>query len=108
LTALLRVPNGMLLERPSARELMGRLASEAAQVANAEKINLPFADPISAAEDVALRTAANHSSMFQDVRRGAPTEIDAICGAVVKTAGRHKIDVPANWACWNLVKALSA
>ena len=45
LTALLRVPNGKLLESPSAREMMGRLAIETAQVAKREKIQLPFSDP---------------------------------------------------------------
>jgi 2-dehydropantoate 2-reductase len=107
LTALLRVPNGKLLESPSAREMMGALAAETAHVAEAEKIHLPFSDPIAAAEEVARKTAANHSSMLQDILRGAPTEIDAICGAVVKTAQKHNIDAPANWACWKLVKAVT-
>ena len=60
LTALLRVPNGRLLESRSAREMMAALASEAAQVARAEKISLPFSDPIAAAEEVARKTAATH------------------------------------------------
>jgi len=107
LTALLRVPNGTLLDNTSAREVMGVLASEAAQVAQAEKVHLPFPDPITAAEDVARKTSANHSSMLQDVLRGAPTEIDAICGAVVRTAQKHNVATPANWACWKLVKALT-
>lgn len=107
LTALLRVPNGTLLERPSAREMMRTLASEVARVAEAEKIRLPFSDPAAAAEEVALKTAANHSSMLQDILRGAPTEIDAICGAVVQVAQKHRIDTFANWACWKLVKAMA-
>jgi 2-dehydropantoate 2-reductase len=107
LTALLRVPNGKLLDSPSARAMMGALASETAQVAEAEKIQLPFSDPSAAAEEVARKTAANHSSMLQDVLRGAPTEIDAICGAVVKAAQKHHIDTPQNWACWKLVKAMT-
>jgi 2-dehydropantoate 2-reductase len=106
-TALLRVPNGKLLEYSPARELLGVLANEAAQVAAAEGIRLPFTDPVAAAEDVALRTAANHSSMLQDVLRGAPTEIDAICGAVVQAAQKHNIPAPANRICWQLVKALA-
>ena len=106
LTALLRVTNGELLNRPSARDMMEALAGEAAQVAKAEGIELPFNDPVAAAEEVARKTAINRSSMLQDVLRNAPTEIDAICGAVVKTAQKHGIDVPANWACWNLIKAL--
>ena len=107
LTALLRVTNGELLNRPSAREMMGTLASEAAQVAKSEKVDLAFSNPVAAAEDVARKTAANRSSMLQDVLRGAPTEIDAICGAVVKASQKHNIDTPANWACWKLIKAIS-
>lgn len=106
LTALLRVKNGELLRRPFAREVMRALAREAANVARAENIALPFDDPIARAEDVAQKTAANTSSMLQDVLRGAPTEIDAICGAVVRAAEKHRIGVPVNWTCWRLVKAL--
>jgi len=106
LTALLRVPNGELLERPTAREMLRVLAYETAQVAEAENISLPFPDPVAAAEDVALKTASNRSSMLQDILRGAPTEIDAICGAIVDIARKHDISTPANWACWQLVRAL--
>ena len=107
LTALLKVPNGELLERPSARALLGTLARETAQVAYAEHIELPFDDPVQAAEEVAHNTAANRSSMLQDVLRGARTEIDAICGAIVKVAEKHKIGAPVNWVCWQLVRAMN-
>jgi len=107
LTAILRVPNGRLLELPSARDMMSALAKETAQVAEAENIRLPFPNPVTVAEDVARRTAANHSSMLQDVLRGAPTEIDAICGAVVEMGQKHTIDTPANQACWKLVRAIA-
>jgi 2-dehydropantoate 2-reductase len=107
LTALLRVPNGELVERASARQLMAALASEAAQVARAENISLPFSDPVAAAEEVACKTAGNHSSMLQDILRGAPTEIDAICGAIVKAAERHNVETPVNRVCWKLVKAIA-
>jgi 2-dehydropantoate 2-reductase len=76
-------------------------------VAEAEIVPLPFPDPVAAAEDVARRTTANHSSMLQDVLRGAPTEIDAICGAVVKIGQKHGVETPTNWACWKLVKAIA-
>ena len=106
LTALLRVSNGQLLERPSAREVMAELARETARVAHAEGIHLPFSDPVAAAEDVARKTAPNQSSMLQDILRGAPTEIDAICGAVVTYGEKHHIPTPANWHCWMLVRAI--
>jgi len=107
LTALLRVPNGELLERPAARDLMGALARETAQVAGAEKVTLPFSDPAAAAEEVARKTAGNHSSMLQDVSRGAPTEIDAICGAITTRGELHGILTPVNHVCWRLVRALT-
>jgi len=106
LTALLQVPNGELLARPIVRKMMASLARETAEVAAAEHVHLPFSNPVSAVEDVARKTARNHSSMFQDVRRGAPTEIDAICGAVTKRAELHGIDTPYNRTCWRLVRAL--
>lgn len=107
LTALLRVPNGELLNRPSARVMMKALANETAAVASAQRVRLPFANPSEAAELVARKTAANHSSMFQDVRRGAPTEIDAICGAVARAGARHGVPTPVNRVCWQLVQAIA-
>ena len=106
LTALLRVPNGDLLKRPAARLVMSALAKEAAAVAAAGGVKLPFADPVTAVEDVARRTAANRSSMLQDVKRGARTEIDAICGAVTRAAQEHGVPAPVNWTMWQLVNAL--
>ncbi|MCE7861335.1 MAG: 2-dehydropantoate 2-reductase [Chloroflexi bacterium CFX2] len=106
LTALLRVPNGELLNHPWARKAMSALARETAQVAEAERVSLPFEDPIQAAEEVARKTAKNLSSMFQDVRRGAPTEIDAICGAVTRRGEKHGIATPYNRSCWQLVKSI--
>lgn len=107
LTALLGVPNGVLLERPSARALMGELARETESVALALGLALPFADAALAAEAVAQRTAANYSSMLQDVRRGSQTEIDAICGAVVRTGERVGVPTPLNRAMWQMLNALN-
>ncbi len=106
LTAILNVPNGELLRRPSARELMVALALEAAAVAAASGIELPYADPVEVVEEVARSTSANYSSMLQDVHRRAPTEIDAICGALVAAAKAVQAPAPLNQALWLLVKAL--
>ncbi len=108
LTALLRVPNGELLARPAARELLSLATGEAAAVGLAQGLRLPFDDPVAAAEEVARRTAANHSSMFQDVQRGRPSEIDAICGAVVEAGQRVGVPTPVNRTLWLLVAALGA
>jgi 2-dehydropantoate 2-reductase len=105
LTALLQISNGELLSHPKARKMMGALARETAEVAEAEHVNLPFNNPVDAAEEVARKTAGNYSSMFQDVLRGAVTEIDAINGAVMKRGQKHGIKTPYNKACWTMVRA---
>lgn len=105
LTALLRIPNGELLVRSQARKMMAQLACETAQVAHAENIRLPFDDPVSAVEEVARLTAANYSSMHQDVQQGRPTETDAINGEVVKRGAQHGIPTPYNLVCWQLLRS---
>ncbi len=105
LTALLGVPNGALLEDPAAHLFMRRAAEEVAAVAAAQGIALPYRDAAAAAEDVARRTAANLSSMLQDLRRGAPTEIDAICGAVARIGAQIGTPAPLNHALAEMVKA---
>ena len=106
LTALLQMSNGGIISRPSARLLSADLAREVAAVAAAQGIELPHTDPISVSEGVAERTAANHSSMYQDILRGAPTEIDAICGAVVQTGAKMSVPTPVNYAMWKLIHAV--
>jgi 2-dehydropantoate 2-reductase len=106
LTALLRVPNGELLIRPSLRKLMGMIALETATIAEAKGISLPYPDPVGAVEAVARKTATNYSSMLKDVLRGSPTEIDAINGAIVKTAKMLSVTAQINSTLWHLVKAL--
>jgi 2-dehydropantoate 2-reductase len=106
LTALLRVANGELLARPTARELLRNAACEAALVATRQGIKLPYADPVVAVEEVARNTASNISSMLQDVLRGTPTEIDAINGAIIKAGEQVKVPTPVNTMLWQLVKSL--
>jgi 2-dehydropantoate 2-reductase len=106
LTALLRVRNGELLEIPSARRRMGELAREAAAVAESLGVRVQAPGPERIAEDVARRTAQNFSSMLQDVLRGAPTEVDAINGAIVRAGESRGIATPVNRAVWALVRAI--
>ncbi len=96
LTAIFRQPNGWLVENPQARALMSAAAQETANVANALGVQLPYADPIACALQVATATAANKSSTLQDVLRGAPTELDRINGAVVREGKRLGVPTPVN------------
>lgn len=105
-TALLRVPNGALLLRPDATRLIEQAAAECALVARAKGVELPFADPMAIAREVAQRTAENYSSMLQDVLRGAPTEVEAINGSLVAWGQRLGVPTPVNSTLLHLVRAL--
>ena len=86
LTALLRVPNGALLKLPEAWEVAVAAAGEAQSVAQASGLTLS-GDPAARLRQVCADTAANHSSMLQDILAGRPTEIEAL-NAQVATRGR--------------------
>jgi len=87
------------------KESVVQAAREAAAVAVAQGIRLPYPDPVVAAETIARRTAANRSSMLQDVQRGAPTEIEAICGAIVQAGEHTGVPTPINRTLFQLIKA---
>jgi 2-dehydropantoate 2-reductase len=107
LTALLRVRNGELLRCPDARNLMRGASTECGAVAAAKGVVLPFVDPAERACQVAQQTADNRSSMLQDVLRGAPTECEAINGAVALWGRRLAVPVPINEVLFRLVRASS-
>lgn len=103
LTALLRQPNGFLLTDRHARRLMLATAQETAVVARV--LGVAVGDDAQIAADVqqvARDTATNRSSMLQDVSRGAPTEIEAICGAVDRNGRLHNLPTPLNGR-WRLL-----
>lgn len=107
LTALLRMPNGALAALPPARDLVARLVGETVAVAAARGTPLP-SDTTARVLAVAEATAANRSSMLQDVLRGSPTEIHAINGAVVREGARLGVATPYNQVITELVTALEA
>lgn len=51
-------------------------------------------------------TAANFSSMQQDVANQRPTEIDAITGFLIEQAHHFQLAAPANTAVWQQIKHL--
>ena len=108
LTAVLRVPNGFLAENEAANSVMCAAAEETAAVARQLGITLPYSDAAARVTEVAEKTAGNFSSMLQDVLRGAPTEIDAINGAVANYGRQSGVPTPLNDELWRQVKAVQA
>jgi 2-dehydropantoate 2-reductase len=105
LTALLRVPNGRLADRPALRSLYLDVIAETAAIAKSAGIALPYPDAGKMALEVAARTASNHSSMLQDIQSGRGLEIEAITGAILQTAQRAGVDAPLNRMLYRLMKA---
>jgi 2-dehydropantoate 2-reductase len=106
LTAILRKNNGYLTRNEAACHLMMRAANEVTAVAQAKGISLSAPNAGQQAFQVAQKTASNHSSMLQDIERGRPTEIEAICGAIVKHGRDNHIATPVNLAFYQCIKKI--
>jgi 2-dehydropantoate 2-reductase len=109
ITALARVENGGL-STGTGHEIAHRATREAARVARAEGVRLSNRRAANALDRVVDATAANRSSMLQDVDAGRRTEVDAINGEVVRRAERHRLvsDVPTNRTLTRLLQAWEA
>jgi 2-dehydropantoate 2-reductase len=107
ITALTGIKNGQILDLESTRELSRAAVEEAASVARAQGIEIRK-DPAAHVFQVAAATAANRSSMGQDVDHRRPTEIKAINGFVVREAQRMGIAAPVNQALTALVETIQA
>lgn len=105
LTAIHGCENGALLGNPVALRLMGAAVLEAASVAQAKGIGIA-PEPVARTIAVCQATAANISSMLQDVRGKRQTEIESINGAVLEEAKLLGIPAPVNAQLFAAVKGL--
>lgn len=106
LTGITGLHNGELLDYPEIEELLEAAVEEAHSVAKAKGIRLSHEDPVKHTKDVCKATAANKSSMLQDILNGKRTEIDMINGAIVREGAAVGIATPVNLALTNLIKFL--
>lgn len=96
LTALHHCRNGELLDRPTLRAEVELLCEELAAVSAARGNARGAGCALDWALGVIQRTAANQSSMLQDVLAGRETEIHYITGYLVNEAHRLNVPVPRN------------
>ncbi len=105
LSALLDCESGEIPKNANAAHLAEALAEEAAAVAAALKVNLPFANPWQYVMQVIAVGADSKSSMAFDLEARHPSEIDHINGAVVAFGRRSGVPTPYNDAMVRLIKA---
>jgi len=108
LSAITHLRNGKLVEFEGTRRILREAVTEAIRVAKRKRIKLIYDDPLAKVEAVCEATAANVSSMLQDILRKKRTEIDFINGVIVRQAQESGIPVPVNSLLVDLVKSIEA
>jgi 2-dehydropantoate 2-reductase len=105
ISALTDATNGIIASNPDAAELARAVALEGAAVAQALRVNLPFADPWEYVRSIVALSADGRNSMTVDLAAQLKTEIDYVNGAIVGAGRRLGIPTPYNEALVRLVKA---
>jgi 2-dehydropantoate 2-reductase len=105
ITALTGIKNGQLLDLESTRDISRAAVEEAMTVARAAGVSINE-DAVEHVLTVAQATAANRSSMGQDVDNRRQTEISTINGYIVSQAGKLGLRAPVNQTLTALVETL--
>jgi len=106
LTAVLRMKNRGVYLSNSARKLAEMIIEEICKIAARKGIQIDPKEMINIVMKVAKNTGENISSTLQDVLRGKKTEMDFICGAIVREAKKMKINVPICETLYYLIKII--
>ncbi|QUJ66777.1 2-dehydropantoate 2-reductase [Photobacterium sp. GJ3] len=105
LTAIHQCRNGELADRHFAEPLMA-ICDEVAAVMRAAGYPAETESLLQQVYTVINATAANYSSMQQDVAHQRQTEIDAITGFLIAQATSFQIATPTNQQLWQQIKQL--
>ncbi|MFX1285542.1 MAG: ketopantoate reductase family protein [Promethearchaeota archaeon] len=106
LGALLQVPNGKILEKPSINRIFNAILKEGLAVAAHNLPNEDFSRTREFILKVMEKTKDNRCSMLQDIVRGRKTEIDYINGFIVQESKRLGLEAPVNAAIADLIRHL--
>lgn len=112
LSAIRRVHYGALGENPETRTIMEGIVREIFVVAKARGVPMFWEQP----EDflnlfytkLLPDTYHHRSSMLQDIERGRNTEIDSLCGMVVKYGKIYGVDTPLNQKMVELIHNMAS
>ena len=109
LGALLDLSYGELARRPGPRLVLEAVVREIFAVLEASGRSTAWKDAAAYLKvffrDLLPPTQQHHSSMLQDLRAGRRTEIDALCGEIVRLGTREHVPTPVNAALKTLIEA---
>jgi 2-dehydropantoate 2-reductase len=94
------------IANPQLAPLKRLVIDECNSVAAAESVT--FENDLMQEIDDFFRPSNNIASMLQDLRRGRPTEIDYMNGAIVAIGAQHGVDCPINAALTDIIKTMEA
>ncbi|MCQ4334935.1 ketopantoate reductase family protein [Natronomonas sp. F2-12] len=107
-TAAIRLPIGAIRESDESWSLFVDLIEEASDVAAAEGIHVTdevIEEWIAFARDLEYDT---YSSLHYDMTNGKRMELEALLGAVVRTADEHGVDVPRSRTVYAILRPWAA
>jgi 2-dehydropantoate 2-reductase len=107
ISAITKLPYGVLFENEGARDLMRLVVHECLAVAQRQSITLP-GDSWQGVERIAATMSGQFSSTAQDLMRGRRSEIDHLNGYIVRRGKSLAIETPANQALYSIVKLLES
>ena len=105
-TAITETPIGFMIKDKYAWDFAKRLIYEAVDVAEEDGTYFDRREVLESVRQVCQKLVTGYSSMYQDRKRGAKTEIDAINGAIVEQAKLYGVSVPYNTLIVSLIHAI--
>lgn len=106
LTGILQVPMGFIAQDEYAWNMAVTLIKEAMAVAKAMGLDFDEAEMIERVKNTSLGSPEGRTSIYTDLSKGRPTEVNTISGAVVKAGDKVGVPVPSHKMIVNIVHAM--
>lgn len=104
LTTAARAPAGLLYHDPDIVPVAAALIAETAAVARAAGVALPEGIEARALAQLQGFPPGMYASMYHDIARGAPLEVDGLSGHVVREGRRLGVPTPTHAALYAVLK----
>ena len=106
LTGVLQVPMGYIATDEYAWSMAVTLIKEAMAVAKAMGLEFNEDEMIERVKNTSLGSPEGRTSIYTDLSKGRPTEVNTISGAVVKAGEKMGVPVPSHKMIVNMVHAM--